>query len=166
MSKQPKYSSDFQHSKGNPKSVKDIHSNKRPKNNDVQSTISGKPKWVFRHIALDGAFSFRRFFSAAGKWEKILKQLQDYETMIGRGNGGIEGDRCHFLNTNSFSSKGRKAWEEFSHVNPDNDTAQDHTFSLRFDSEERIIGVLEGDVFQIIWWDPKHEFCECKKKHT
>ena len=42
----------------------------------------------------------------------------------------------------------------------------DQVVSLRLSGEERVIGLLEGGVFSVLWWDPNHEVCPSKKKNT
>ena len=44
----------------------------------------------------------------------------------------------------------------------------DEVFSIHISSVERIFGIIEPGVgiLDIIWWDPGHEICPCKKKHT
>jgi hypothetical protein len=39
-------------------------------------------------------------------------------------------------------------------------------YSLRLSGKERIYGIKEGGILRIIWWDPNHEICPSKKKHT
>lgn len=43
---------------------------------------------------------------------------------------------------------------------------RDQLFSMRFTGEKRVWGIRDGNVFKILWWDPKHEICPSRKKHT
>ncbi|PIS00440.1 MAG: hypothetical protein COT84_07530 [Chlamydiae bacterium CG10_big_fil_rev_8_21_14_0_10_35_9] len=42
----------------------------------------------------------------------------------------------------------------------------DELYSLRISGSKRIWGIKEGNLFLILWWDPKHEVCPSLKKHT
>lgn len=42
----------------------------------------------------------------------------------------------------------------------------DELFSLRLSGKERIWGIVDRNIFKILWWDPKHEICPSAKKHT
>jgi len=42
----------------------------------------------------------------------------------------------------------------------------DELYSLHISGLKRIWGVKEGNLFLILWWDPKHEVCPSPKKHT
>lgn len=42
----------------------------------------------------------------------------------------------------------------------------DHMVRLELDGMRRLYGVMTGNEFHIIWWDPKHEIWPSKKKHT
>lgn len=37
---------------------------------------------------------------------------------------------------------------------------------LRFKGKTRLWGLLSGNIFQILWLDPKHEICPSQKRHT
>jgi hypothetical protein len=42
----------------------------------------------------------------------------------------------------------------------------DELWELRPQGKERIWGVLDGNVFYVLWWDPEHQVCPAPKKHT
>lgn len=42
----------------------------------------------------------------------------------------------------------------------------DELFSLRLSSRERLFGILAGGILMVIWYDPRHEVCPVKKRHT
>jgi hypothetical protein len=39
-------------------------------------------------------------------------------------------------------------------------------WELRVTGERRIWGVRQRHVFYVVWWDPEHEVCPSKKRHT
>ena len=42
----------------------------------------------------------------------------------------------------------------------------DELFSLRLSGRERIWGILDKGVLNLLWWDPNHRVCPSIKKHT
>jgi len=38
--------------------------------------------------------------------------------------------------------------------------------SLRVNSKGRVLGIRDREVFRILWWDPEHEVCPSRLKHT
>ncbi|WP_319778402.1 hypothetical protein [Maridesulfovibrio sp.] len=42
----------------------------------------------------------------------------------------------------------------------------DALYRLRFGGKPRLWGILKGNIFQILWFDPQHQVCPSEKKHT
>ena len=43
----------------------------------------------------------------------------------------------------------------------------DYLFSVRINGKQRLWGIRRDlHAFNLLWWDPKHEICPSKKKHT
>jgi hypothetical protein len=42
----------------------------------------------------------------------------------------------------------------------------DELLSLRLSGTERIWGILDRGIVQLLWWDPNHEICPSPLKHT
>ncbi len=42
----------------------------------------------------------------------------------------------------------------------------DQVLSLRLTGKERVWGILNNGVVELLWWDPNHEICSSKLKHT
>lgn len=43
---------------------------------------------------------------------------------------------------------------------------RDELFSMRFTGKKRVWGIRDGNVFKVLWWDPKHEICPSEKRNT
>lgn len=71
-------------------------------------------------------------------------------------NGG-----SHSINFSCIVKKARKRLEEI-HL----EDVGEQLFSMRFTGEKRVWGIRHGNVFKVLWWDPKHEICPSPKKHT
>lgn len=42
----------------------------------------------------------------------------------------------------------------------------DALWRFRFSGERRIWGIKQGDTLRVIWWDPNHQVCPSRLKHT
>lgn len=42
----------------------------------------------------------------------------------------------------------------------------DELVSLRLSGKERIWGILDEGILNLLWWDPEHQVCPSLKKHT
>lgn len=67
----------------------------------------------------------------------------------------------HFLAPGSLSKEAverlkAKDLEEFS----------DYIFSFALQNKIRIVGIRNGERFHVLWYDPDHEICPSKKRHT
>jgi hypothetical protein len=72
-----------------------------------------------------------------------------------------------------FSASGNKPipWESFSgpaqkrlvEIELDD---YDGLWELRVSGKQRLWGILDRNIFYIVWWDPEHEVCPALKKRT
>ncbi len=42
----------------------------------------------------------------------------------------------------------------------------DSLFRFRLTGRERLWGILNGNIFYVLWWDPGHAICPSTKRHT
>ncbi|MFM2315355.1 MAG: hypothetical protein RLZZ04_4633 [Cyanobacteriota bacterium] len=42
----------------------------------------------------------------------------------------------------------------------------DQLWSLKLSGRQRVWGILDQGVFDLLWWDPQHLVCRSNKKHT
>jgi len=117
------------------------------------------PVWQFS--ILD--FSYPRWgwknFKGESLCRDVLRKLADYESMTWQ---EIFNDkkRNHPVLIKSLPSQVQKCISELKL----DDIDQLHR--LRLNGQERVWGILEGYIFKIIWWDPKHTVCPSPKKNT
>jgi hypothetical protein len=72
-----------------------------------------------------------------------------------------QNNRSHFLNGTGFSKEAATAM-----LRKGDQFDYDKVFSLRVGGTERIIGTFGDGIFEVLWWDPDHQFYPSYKKHT
>lgn len=90
----------------------------------------------------------------------LLTRLAAFETMtvdelFGPGGPG------KFYDTESLPDKHAKA-----RLTATQHDDEDRVHVLRCTGRRRLYGFLRGNVFHILWWDPKHAVFPSKKRHT
>lgn len=83
-------------------------------------------------------------------WTEVKKQTHD--------DGK---SKHHFLSPQFLSPEAAerlkaKQLEEYS----------DSIFSFALDNKLRLVGIRKNEDFHVLWYDPEHEVCPSKKKHT
>lgn len=149
------------------KTTKQNHSGQNGKKTVRQmysSSDSEKIVWLFDNLDRAGKFSFdvnrsdfqhkevleKMIAYSSMTWAEIKKQTHD---------GGKS--KHHEIDAASLSSEAverirAKKLEE----------ATDSIFSFALQNKLRILGIREGRYFHVLWYDPEHEACPSKKKHT
>ena len=97
--------------------------------------------------------------------KEVLGKMVDYSSMtwgeVKRQTHDDGKSKHHFLTPGSLS-KGAverlkaKDLEEFS----------DYIFSFALQNKIRIVGIRNGEKFHVLWYDPNHEICPSKMRHT
>lgn len=132
--------------------------------NAAGSTDGADIVWMFDKIDRAGLYAFdvnRTDFLH----KEVLGKIIDYGNMtwgeVMRQTHDDGRSKHHFLAPGSLSKEaaGRlkaKELEEFS----------DYIFSFALQNRIRIIGIRSDEKFHVLWYDPGHEVCPSKKKHT
>lgn len=135
---------------------------KKPRNAvDPDNWLSCRPLWRFERA--DQGFDWDLF--SANNLGSIIKKLIDFEHMTwsevlkqthddGRSSN-------HFISPNKMIKKAQNRLFELKL-----DQHFDSIFSLRLNSTERLFGILEDGIFNILWYDNNHQICPSPKKHT
>jgi hypothetical protein len=115
-------------------------------------------------------WSFRRAFWKHDGWkpcndpcffvEHIIEKLRQLEKQIWQevldASGGKavgHGNNNHFIAANQLPRIERKAFIKEGYMD-----LYDKVFSLRLSGTERLIGVVNMNCFEILWFDPSHTF--------
>jgi hypothetical protein len=88
---------------------------------------------------------------------EVLTRLGRFESMTWREIDGPTGS--HGV---AFQSLIRNAQRL---IEIEQDDAAEY-FSLRINGPARVWGIRDGHTLKILWWDPEHEICPSKLKHT
>lgn len=90
----------------------------------------------------------------------VLSKLRDFESMTW-GEILVKGsDRNHYVQVAVLSKTAQKRLRDIKQDDVD------EVVSLRLTGKSRVIGIPDGLAMQILWWDPNHQVCPSKKKHT
>lgn len=113
--------------------------------------------WRFKHVDLDGRWGFDKITSA--HWLEIQAKMADCESMTIR---ELATSRRLFkeYELSAIVADAVKRLDELQL----GDLTKIHR--LEFTGVKRLYGVLMGNVFHVIWWDPLHEICPSPLKHT
>lgn len=147
------------------KTKKDNQENKKQTSKQhFQSSDTKNIVWVFDNIDKGGKFAFdlsREDFNH----QLVLEKIIDYSSMtwsqIKQQTHDNNKSKNHEISVSKLSSEAKKRIKE---KQLDEDT--DSIFSIALQNKIRIIGIREDEKFHVLWYDPKHEVCPSKKKHT
>lgn len=127
-----------------------------------RSTAKDHPTWRVRTMDTEGPWAWPPMVHNSdsidtNKLCEIRRKLGDFETMTWR---EIEGKRHHLIDRHRLSPKARKRLADLKRDD------KDEVFSFALQGEERVIAIRVAGVAELLWWDPNHEVCPSKKKHT
>lgn len=115
--------------------------------------------WRFRHVDHDGPWGLENVDGQTLRW--LCERLAQFESMT----------------VNEIFNNGDEPGKDYDVHRIPNRTALDRLeemglgdmtkiWRLRLQGKLRLYGFLLDNVFHVVWWDPKHEIWESKKKHT
>ncbi|EDN70047.1 hypothetical protein BGP_3848 [Beggiatoa sp. PS] len=140
-----------------PFSQQPLQPDKIPRQSQIVSEAQQKPVWQFKRLDWDGPFGWRNIEKQ--KWQEIIQKLGQFET---RTWAEIKSDGNNHA-VDIQNSPNPAVPKRLAEIHLDD---IDELFSLRLSGKERIWGILEQHILQIIWWDPNHEVWPSTKKHT
>ncbi|MEV5955071.1 hypothetical protein AB0M11_15095 [Streptomyces sp. NPDC051987] len=90
----------------------------------------------------------------------VLRKLADFETMT---LNDLRTQPGRFTEYELPSGLCKEALARLSALGHDGMTRIQR---FRFTGTQRLYGFLDGNVFHVLWWDPKHEVYPSSLKHT
>jgi len=66
----------------------------------------------------------------------------------------------HFIPTKKLSKEARQRLEELKADDVD------ELLSIRLSGRERLFGIWDAGVVDLLWWDPQHKVCRSTQRHT
>ncbi|HEY6322136.1 MAG TPA: hypothetical protein VJA16_11310 [Thermoanaerobaculia bacterium] len=114
------------------------------------------------------SFAILDFYAEVGGWvhlspddrDQLLARFQRWEKMTWHEILAEGGKKNHLIDVDRCCDKSRERLE-VRHLDD-----RDQLMSLSVTGKKRGIGILEGAVFSILWWDPGHDVCPSHMKHT
>ena len=134
----------------------------------ISKTVSRQPLpeakerivWSFSDVDREGRFAFN---PKAIDCKKLLEKILDFSSMKWSELVPTDGGKSphHRLSPQALSVEAKarikaKGLEEES----------DAIFSFRLSNKERLIGIRNGVIFKVIWYDANHEFAPSHLKNT
>ncbi|MBF0095762.1 MAG: hypothetical protein HQM04_01675 [Magnetococcales bacterium] len=106
---------------------------------------------------MDGPFGWDGLYNTVHPLLYALEKLKHFESMAW---SEIVGDRHHSINIDALSSDAKRRLSERKLDDIDS------VFSFALQGKERVIGIRDRDICELLWWDPAHQVCPSLKKHT
>lgn len=134
-----------------------VEAEKRPKRAAVGDPRAEDPTliWGFSFVDLGGRWGWSKILATA--LPHVLEFLHNLEALK---PGEVFGRTHKRVELSALCPEARKRLRE---IELDD---QDCLWELHVNGLERIWGIRFGHVFYPVWWDPLHEVCPSKKKHT
>ena len=105
---------------------------------------------------IDGRWCFYR--EGLDKLRYVIGKLRNFETMTWAEIKSQTGSHSIAVGDTEPSAQNRLV-----EIGRDQ---EDTVFSLRLGGQERVLGIRRNAVLHLLWWDPNHEVCESRLKHT
>lgn len=134
-----------------------VRPEKRPKRSPLGDPLAPEPTVTFglSLVDLEGPWGWSRI--AVSALDRVLKFMHGLETMRPT---EIFGTRSKFIALDAICPEAYKRLETLELDD------RDGLWELRVSGRERIWGDRQEQIFYPVWWDPRHEVCPSKKKHT
>jgi len=113
-----------------------------------------QPVWRLSALDLDGPFGWRRMDPSL--LDAVRDRLRSFESMSW---DEILGKRHHEIEVGALSAAAQRRLAELR-------VECDAVVSFALDGARRVIGIREGSVCHLLWWDPEHLVCPSTLKHT
>ena len=137
------------------------HNKKKTERPDV-STDNLKVIWAFDNIDRSGIFRFdvdKDDFLHKEVLSKIISYSNMTWTEIKRQTHDNGKSKHHYLD---FAGLSKEAQERYRIKFPNLENT-DALFSFAFQNKLRVIGIRDGQIFHVIWYDSEHKFYPSKK---
>lgn len=141
------------------KSISIVTSAREPrKTSDPISYYDINPSWRISRIELVDPYGWHTL--DINLIASIKIKLSCFETMTWREILMDAKKQNHFVSISDLSSQAQ------AHLKNTGQDDIDQLVSLRLTGTQRVWGIWEKGVLNLLWWDPYHQVCSSKKKHT
>jgi hypothetical protein len=116
--------------------------------------LESKPAWRFGRLRVAEPHGWRVL--SREQMLTVIDRLKSFESMSWK---EIEGRQNHWIQGSELIRSAQNCLEE-------DWQGADQVFSLRIDGATRIFGIIDQQVFYLLWYDPEHLIVPSIKKHT
>lgn len=106
--------------------------------------MESRGKWSFDRL------SFKHL-------QTILNKLFEFQKLTW---AELKNHGCHLVEVCSLCKEAQCKLYNSNSYEPEN------LYSFRLSSTQRLWGIKDKNIIWLLWWDPNHEVCFSKKKHT
>lgn len=144
-----------------PRTADRVYTKNEPKlGADPEAYFGKKPVWRLGNMHMREPDDCGWHLLDGDKLNDVHLKLVDFERLTWREILVRDRHRNHAISVTKLVPSARKALGK----TPFKDS--DEVVSLRLSGAERVFGVMENEVFNVLWWDPDHNVCRAPKKHT
>lgn len=131
---------------------------KTPRVQRPTANYDESPSWRFGLLEMVAPYGWH--IVDAAKLIEIRNKLADLESMTWHDILVKAADRNHPITIDKICDPAK---DRLNALGLDD---IDHLISLHLSGKERVWGILELGTLRLLFWDPEHEICPSKKKHT
>jgi hypothetical protein len=127
---------------------------------DPNQFMNSCPVWAFHLMDMQGEWGWDKV-DLDDICKTILPKLKEFETQKWKeiiSAGRQKGSK--FLKVAELEQKAQKRLKDISLGDID------RLFSFRIMAQPRLWGLIDRNIFQLLWWDPNHSVYTVPKKHT
>ena len=121
---------------------------------DPEAYYHRNPSWRFTRAEMVDPFGWHELTAEEAHF--VREKLIEFEKRTWADILVKDEDHNHDIEISKLSEQAR---ERFNELN----IACDVVHSLRLSGKNRVIGIMDNGVFEVLWWDPDHQVCPVKK---
>jgi hypothetical protein len=141
-----------------PKSLVPIDSTKTPKSQYQANWQEMYPSWRVSLLEVVDPFGWHS--SGVADLHKVRQRFANFESMTWKQILNEGNYRNHFIARDKLCNE---AQERLRVLGQDD---VDAVMSLGVTQRARVFGIMEHNIFKVLWWDPQHLVCPVAKRNT
>jgi hypothetical protein len=131
---------------------------KKPKAPAGRETLHDRPAWRLARVDAAGPFAGRPVDLET--LQRLHEKLASFESMTWDEIIVKSRKNNHFIPTKDLSKEARHRLEELKADDVD------ELLSIRLSGRERLFGIWDAGIVDLLWWDPEHRVCRSTRIHT
>jgi hypothetical protein len=144
-----------------PKTANRVYTNTQPKlGADPEAYYGKRPVWRLGSMHMTEPDDCGWHLLNGDQLNDVHSKLVDFERLTWKEILVRDRHRNHLISVDKLEASARKALQK----TPFRDS--DQVVSLRLSGAERVFGVMENEIFNVLWWDPDHKVCPAPKRNT